>query len=35
LGFGVFCWLHRMSLIVFLPFLLPGKVWGALVLILL
>jgi hypothetical protein len=31
----VYCWLHRMSLVVSLPFLFPGKVWGALVLVLL
>jgi hypothetical protein len=29
------CWLCRKSLVVSLPFLFPGKVWGVLVLVLL
>jgi hypothetical protein len=31
----VYCWLHRISLVLFLPFLFPGKVWGIFVLVLL
>jgi hypothetical protein len=31
----VYCWLHRMSLVVFLSLLFPGKVWVILILVLL